>query len=401
MKPCWPFLFYPRKRAQLETHLNRLFPSPSVESLNHSPIQGSLPDLEQQSMDTNQNSPKHMATDQCSKFALNSFPLNSVNKSLANSSIPPQNNESLFETRRQPSLKAQPLPSNQVSAISNTSIGENSEYKSADETFESICTKRQFMKKFNTLCSSINGPVFHDAAAEDNNNNNDDDDDENDKNTEEFEPTIVGQPLSANVYKDAPTVTQKDPMKSDSAEIVIREVTDPYSNESISVGETVVVVKPFHGTRSTEFNMLQPGDLIRINYFYLFDEEDDLFTHERVIKLKRKLGQTDLAINKDTTLLLLDKSSDSNKVDNNTNAKEVFITKSHIWYKKVFCSGKLLNFFLDSTPSSADLVRKQKVEQEKSEVDDVKDFPLCVITLNKTLDPKTPQGGTKFSISLR
>ncbi|KAK6454542.1 uncharacterized protein RJT20DRAFT_136893 [Scheffersomyces xylosifermentans] len=175
-------------------------------------------------------------------------------------------------------------------------------------------------------------------------------------------------------------------------ERAIKEVRDPYSNSLISVGVIVVVVKPFHGTQEFEFKSLQTGDLLRIIKFYIREGDDDsvksLHMSRKEKAPMKQVGKN--LFNEDIDCEPNDKDSGSGEVtlDGYKNiVEELFVDKQDSNYDKIYCTGIILNTFLefDSTTSDLSLRIKKTDSLPSSDSDLLKDFPLSIVTLETTV----------------
>lgn len=130
-------------------------------------------------------------------------------------------------------------------------------------------------------------------------------------------------------------------------ENIIREVRDGFLINTISLGGIVVVIKPFHGTGQFEFKSLETGDLLRIVKFFIMEDEDET-------------------------------GSSFGSID-------TFIDKTHLAYSRIYCTGIILNSYLDYENSSVLLKVKNDGTFTGKEMDLLKDFPLKVVSLESTL----------------
>ena len=132
---------------------------------------------------------------------------------------------------------------------------------------------------------------------------------------------------------------------------VIRELYDPYLENLISVGGIVVVVKPFDGVNDFEFNSLQTGDLLRIVRFYVKGEFDkDKFG------MKHDEDSIDIA------------ESQNNSSTDATIKNGICIGRSDPNYNNVYCTGILLNTYLEYNKQTRDLSLRLKKDAEENDL---------------------------------
>lgn len=155
---------------------------------------------------------------------------------------------------------------------------------------------------------------------------------------------------------------------------VIRELYDPYLENLISVGGIVVVVKPFDGVNDFEFNSLKTGDLLRIVRFYVKGELD-------IDKAKMKHDE---------------ESIDIAEFQNNSSSDETIrsgmcIGRSDPNYNNVYCTGILLNTYLEYNKQTRDLSLRLKKDAGENEFELLKDFPLKIVSLETTVLKKVSE----------
>lgn len=155
---------------------------------------------------------------------------------------------------------------------------------------------------------------------------------------------------------------------------VIRELYDPYLENLISVGGIVVVVKPFDGVNDFEFNSLQTGDLLRIVRFYVKGELD-------IDKCKMKHDEDSIDI----------AESQNNSSTDATIRSGICIGRSDPNYNNVYCTGILLNTYLEYNKQTRDLSLRLKKDSGENEFELLKDFPLKIVSLETTVLKKVSE----------
>lgn len=153
----------------------------------------------------------------------------------------------------------------------------------------------------------------------------------------------------------------------------IKQVRDPYSESVIEVGVVVVVVKEFLGSEANEFKMLQTGDLLRVMKFYYKEPKKE---KQRVLQLSKQNDQEEQRV------LQLSKQNDQEKefIDNNT--KEEFIDQDDLKYDQIYCTGVILNTYLEY---DGGLSIRFRPTSEIRDGELMKDFPLSSISLETTV----------------
>lgn len=155
---------------------------------------------------------------------------------------------------------------------------------------------------------------------------------------------------------------------------VIRELYDPYLENLISVGGIVVVVKPFDGVNDFEFNSLQTGDLLRIVRFYVKGELE-------IDKCKMKHDEDSIDI----------AESQNNSSTDATIRSGICIGRSDPNYNNVYCTGILLNTYLEYNKQTRDLSLRLKKDAGENEFELLKDFPLKIVSLETTVLKKVSE----------
>ena len=155
---------------------------------------------------------------------------------------------------------------------------------------------------------------------------------------------------------------------------VIRELYDPYLENLISVGGIVVVVKPFDGVNDFEFSSLKTGDLLRIVRFYVKVE-----LGEDKSKMKHDEDSIDIA------------ESQNNSSTDATIKSDICISRSDPNYNSVYCTGILLNTYLEYNKQTRDLSLRLKKDAEENEFELLKDFPLKIVSLETTVLKKVSE----------
>lgn len=155
---------------------------------------------------------------------------------------------------------------------------------------------------------------------------------------------------------------------------VIKEIYDPYLENLISVGGIVVVVKLFNGVNDFEFNSLEIGDLLRIVRFYV---KGDIDTKKS--KLRHDDESTDIAEFQNTS---------SNET---TIRSGICVGRSDLNYNNVYCTGILLNTYLEYNKQTRDLSLRLKKGSEDTEYELLKDFPLSIVSLETTVLKKVSE----------
>lgn len=174
----------------------------------------------------------------------------------------------------------------------------------------------------------------------------------------------------------------------------IRRVEDNYSGNFIEIGEIVVVVKPFFGIEGYEFSCLQPGDLLRIVKFYvrtepvrefssksiqLAPDSDDFFmSFEANLDIKHPTSANEVD---------LSTSSQIDGIDVISKDSATFMKSDEESYSKLYCTGIILNTYLefDNEKNSLRLKFKTPTRFAQSESELLKDFPLNIVSLETTI----------------
>lgn len=139
----------------------------------------------------------------------------------------------------------------------------------------------------------------------------------------------------------------------------IKRVEDPYSKKFIEIGNIVCVIKSFHGKKAHEFPILHHGDLIRIIRFHIVKQQDEYKP------------------------LTLSKSCEI-EIDEVHEIKQSLITKKNPEYLLVYCTGIILNTYLEMSPYTKDL--NLKISTGLSNLKYLlKDFPLNIVSLETTV----------------
>lgn len=207
-------------------------------------------------------------------------------------------------------------------------------------------------------------------------------------------PTIIAYPATSTSVFDSAQVqlTPNTPFQREKISEVakeksrmglIRGVADQLSDNLIRVGDLVIVIRPFVGVKESDFPLLQPGDLIRINKFCVLEEDskgDTVGETEapKVVEqqLMKKIEMVDLA-NLSEPLV--------NESLHESCTQEMIVMKTDVLYRRIYCTGMLLNTYLKES-SVHELIWKQREEPEGTEINLLtKDFPLNVVTLEETI----------------
>lgn len=149
---------------------------------------------------------------------------------------------------------------------------------------------------------------------------------------------------------------------------VIKDLCDPYLENLISVGGIIVVVKSFKGANDSEFTSLQPGDLLRIVRFYVKGQFD--------------IDKPEMKPDEDS----IDIADFQNDSTNDTAVRnEVFTSRSDLNYDNVYCTGILLNTYLEYSKQTHNLSLRFKKDSGENEYELLKDFPLKIVSLETTV----------------
>lgn len=145
-----------------------------------------------------------------------------------------------------------------------------------------------------------------------------------------------------------PTTTVEDEsalptvlMKTFVNESPIKSAVDPYLEGVISVGQIVVVIKPYYLPPT---NIIQPGDLLRLTKIYRHDDDD------------HRAGYP----------------------DNNA-----CIDRNDALYKELSCTGILLSNYLEFEPKTNSMQMKDRNIIEEGNLE--RNFPLEAVSLERTL----------------
>ncbi|CCE78514.1 Piso0_001139 [Millerozyma farinosa CBS 7064] len=161
-------------------------------------------------------------------------------------------------------------------------------------------------------------------------------------------------------------------------EFIIREVKDPFSKNNISMGGIVVVVKPFRGKYPSEFTFLQTGDLLRVVKFYIKEPQPEaLFsTESKALNITRP----------STSSIVAEHSGEENESQQFYRNYDLCIDETNQHYRNVYCTGILLNTYLDFDNKTRDFALKFKKDSiRENEFEILKDFPLNVVSLETTI----------------
>lgn len=149
---------------------------------------------------------------------------------------------------------------------------------------------------------------------------------------------------------------------------VIKELHDPFLDNLIPIGGIVVVVRPFNGVNDFEFVSLQPGDLLRIVRFYVKGEIDTSFGTD-----KHDGDSTDIA------------DFENESVHDALFKNGIHISRSDPNYVNIYCTGILLNTYLEYNKQTHDLSLRFKKDSARNEFALLKDFPLKAVSLETTV----------------
>lgn len=158
---------------------------------------------------------------------------------------------------------------------------------------------------------------------------------------------------------------------------VIKTIKDPFLNNYISVGGIVVVVRPFKGEDEYEFGKLMPGDLLRILKFFVKgrEQEDGHRDEQATMNTSyRHSTHSDLS-----SKFSIDHNSDKNR-------KSVYLDDKDPNYKNIYCTGILLNTYLEHNETTKNLSLKLRNSTNwENDLDYLKDFPLDIVSLETTV----------------
>lgn len=155
--------------------------------------------------------------------------------------------------------------------------------------------------------------------------------------------------------------------------LLIKDIKDPFLANVISVGGIVVVVKLFQGTTEFEFNFLKPGDLLRIVRFYVKEPDS---------AKDAKSSQRDEISGNSMDITDFQNSSKNDPLDR----EEIHVDKSDPNYGNIYCTGILLNTYLEFNKETCDLsLSFKKNGTVEGEFEFLKDFPLKIVSLETTV----------------
>lgn len=178
--------------------------------------------------------------------------------------------------------------------------------------------------------------------------------------------TSKGSPAPSSSGYDSFSRTvwvQKLLEKSSPGETVIHKVRDPYSNNVISVGGIVVVVKPFHGKNTLEFASLHTGDLIRVFKFYVKEESP--------------------AIGKSLHIHPANPTEQEQEEQETSDPALEFLDSDSAVYPNLYCTGLVLSTYLEYNVASGNMSLRMRESSSEGEL--VGDFPLSAISLETTV----------------
>lgn len=346
---CCPIIFsgYSR-RKHLQGAINEFLKEPHEEnkvSINQ------VNDLENQ---VGNNDPQNNA-DAASNVALNSFPMNSTNSTRP--PAPPAGSGS-----DSPAADSDSVPDGRnCDLITATGASETASQSALDITrdldFKSVLEEYLSEDGFEepVVQTIVANPVDHNADLV------------NEYDT--YSRTILLQLLNEACRKPD--------------EQIIREVSDPFLQKFIKIGEKVVVVKPFIGKNDCEFASLQTGDLIRIIKFNIADTTNSDGTGSiksiQIGSAKTKSKPTEVKV--------------ETKKQTEYQADEITIYKTDPNHEKITCTGILLDTYLDFNSHNNELKLKVRDQQENDGLDNdetipfelIKEFPLNIVSLETTV----------------
>lgn len=140
----------------------------------------------------------------------------------------------------------------------------------------------------------------------------------------------------------------------------IKQVEDPCSSTFIEIGNIVCVIKSFQNQKSP---ILHHGDLIRITNFFIIKPVND---YKQITLSKFYQNDDENSGLQDEKNLICDESID----------------KNHPYYPYIYCSGILLNTYLEISPNSTNLNLKVNNSNQNYLL---KDFPLNIVSLETTV----------------
>ncbi|KAI5969447.1 hypothetical protein CANMA_001515 [Candida margitis] len=209
-------------------------------------------------------------------------------------------------------------------------------------------------------------------------------------------PTIIAHPATSTSVFDSAQIqstpstllleeeTNEGVKKKANTEL-IREAADQLSDNFIRIGDLVIVIRPFVGAKKSDFSLLQPGDLIRVNKFYVVDQ--DLECGTPLKSKSSKLAEQNSIIPKGVIGLenLSNSSSEDDSSSEDGQTQEMTVTKTDAIYNKLYCTGLLLSTYLKES-TSQELIWRQRERSDATDVNSsTRDFPLNVVTLEETL----------------
>ncbi|CAI5757719.1 unnamed protein product [Candida verbasci] len=158
--------------------------------------------------------------------------------------------------------------------------------------------------------------------------------------------------ISDQLSKQSSSFSHTVILQALSAQENIKRVSDPYSSNYISIGEIVVVVKPYLD--------LQTGDYLRIVKFFINENK------EEADELKQmNLSKSDMNIA---------------KTGSDSDYSMSTIDKENVLHCSIWCKGIILSNYMED---SNGLILRHKDENEDVEL--MKCFPLDVVSLETTI----------------
>ncbi|EGW33089.1 uncharacterized protein SPAPADRAFT_50010 [Spathaspora passalidarum NRRL Y-27907] len=314
----------------------------------------------------NQSSKRPLHSDDVSNIALKSFPMESDG---ATETTPKERTTSDNLQGEAPSDGSSNLQQCEVS-------GESSDFKSILDDFDRIAATKiteQRLRRMSTLLIKREGDVVETVIAR---------------------PSESQQSQISEQYDSLSRTLQLQKeiqTRMNENELSIRQVRDPFSDSFISVGGIVVVVKPFHGSNDYEFASLHTGDLLRIIKFYVRENKDDGSIKSIQIANKTK-SAVDLLPTTSSTYGEIAKVSEVAKPAEVTDdgtidgfKQDICIDNTDSNHASIYCTGVLLNTYLDYNIHTNDLSLCVKKDTELAETELLKDFPLNIVSLETTV----------------
>ncbi|KAG5421620.1 hypothetical protein I9W82_000712 [Candida metapsilosis] len=368
-------------------------------------------DLEQQFPSNPPHSGSHHSISNGSNVALDSYPMGSSISDRNNNAHQTNSNEQHESTQEVPDSAEDLVLSGEEQVDIPQSTAVRDIPGTRDEPSESLGEFGSAHERFAVphepqnldIDSAINLSRFEivgdstDAVGIGGNNDEEEEEEEeapadNEDEIDVENPTIIAQPVSSLSLFDSPPLVQptaETPIvtgsefknnKDGARGKAILGIREMLSHNHIRVGHLVIVTRPFVGTRESDFPLLEPGDVIQIEKFYIRKPSAN-----EVDETEREPERTDGVID---LANLSERSSEDTSTDDSlpegplddSNAQELFLLETEDFYKEIYCKGKLLKTYFGIS-SENELFSKERGDHPLKVNGSIKDFPLEAVML--------------------